>query len=198
MRQGSFDEALDMLEQAKQLVPEDAELKAKVQTVLMEYAAKSGGRKPIPGMAGPVAAAVPAAPAPVAVAPAAPALAEVLPPTVAAAPAPAPESVSDIERRLREQIELEYRQRKERGPNEPHEQTREQVLARAGAPDMPAAPALTPPPPPAYHRPDEAPAAPAPLPAAESAIPRPEPVPAVVGAGVGPEPVRARPRVSYV
>ena len=79
LRQNLYDEALDLLQQAQQLVPQDVELKATVQKVLREYAKG----------AAPLKKGAPKAAAKASVAPA--------------------ESQGDMERRIREQVEREMR-----------------------------------------------------------------------------------------
>jgi tetratricopeptide (TPR) repeat protein len=136
LKQGLYEDALGLLQDAQRLLPEDAELKATVQNVIREYAKGSAPRKP--AVAKPAPASVEAKPTAPAAAPEAPA------PMTAQAPAPAQvpsgvkaESVEDVERRIRAQVESEYKQRADtsRTPAAPVDLARQHVLAQAGAPD---------------------------------------------------------------
>jgi tetratricopeptide (TPR) repeat protein len=89
LKQGMYDDALGLLQDAQRLLPDDAELKATVQSVIRQYAKGGSPKKP----------AVPAAP----VNPA------VTPQTVTASGQE--ESVEEIERRIRAEVANEYKQR---------------------------------------------------------------------------------------
>ena len=210
IKQQQYDEALDCLNKAKELAPNDVELKGALELVLREYMAHVTGRKA-------PAAAVPAAP--VASAPAVPAspAAAVPPPAptptpVVAAPVPevavqAPRSMEDLERQIEERIRKEYAARQAPAPTGvSHDQVREHVLGKAEP--VPAAPAAATPPAPAPVAPPPPPPVAAPAPALPPLrlpdpppLPRPEPAVAGVSASASPPPepaIRARPRVSYV
>ena len=135
MRQGSFDEALDFLNQAQLLVPDDASIKDSIQAVMAEFMAKSAGKRqaglPPAARSAPAAAAAPAPAAPVAG-----------PPVRAAEPPPPPaETAEAVEKRIRAQLEREYQARADRAAPVSHEATREQILAKAG-PEEPGGPAF--------------------------------------------------------
>ena len=111
MKQGLYEDALGLLQDAQRLLPDDANLKATVQNVIREYAKGGSAAKP--------KAAKPA------------------PAAVQAPSAGQQETVEDVEQRIRAQVESEYKQRSETGraPAAPVEEARQHVLAQAGAPD---------------------------------------------------------------
>ncbi|MEK7766949.1 MAG: tetratricopeptide repeat protein, partial [bacterium] len=186
MKQNILDEAMDYIQQAQALAPDDPELKEMIQSLIRQYAGVKGGARPA------AAAPLPAVPA------AMPAAASAQP---VEAPAPAAESPEDVERRIRETVEREYQQRvaRETGGEAAEavdeelkrslQATRDQVLAHAvPAPASGGVPPLTPPEPEHYGKQAPAPEEPA-LAAAGAGAP----------ASVPAEPaVKARRRVSYV
>jgi tetratricopeptide (TPR) repeat protein len=125
MRQGSFDEALDFLNQAQVLVPDDATIKASIQAVMAEFMAKSSGKRP----AGfpPAARSAPAAGGAPAAAASAPELPKAAPPPPVQA-----ETAEAVEKRIRAQLEQEYQARREPARTVSPETTRAQILAKAG------------------------------------------------------------------